>query len=341
MLRDPLILKKLDPLVGIFGCATARMLAGLPVGKPEARTLILRPGGMGDLILLTIAAEEMGIDLSAPLWLIEKRSAVWAKHLELDYLCYDEDLTRVHRSIVGRFSKVINTEQRFGLAQATAILARGRGGTLYGFDTNRQAAWADLKVAYDADQRHESIEFSRLLAAAFGKDLPPQPIRRARKQPVAGLPVVGIGGLQSPQRSLTVEQWVELIGDWAGAGHFHVAGTEADRDFGAVIVKRFQGRASLFSGRFAEVCDLIAGAPEVLSMDSGFVHMASYYGIPVQALFTSGRDAKWAPLAAGSAVIRRRDLPCQPCTWFGQVPRCSNHYACKDLRGANHFRVID
>ena len=47
---------------------------------------------MGDLILLCVAAEELALDKSDFRWVIEKRSAPWARHLGLDHVCYDEAL---------------------------------------------------------------------------------------------------------------------------------------------------------------------------------------------------------------------------------------------------------
>ena len=89
------------------------------------------------------------------------------------------------------------------------------------------------------------------------------------------------------------------------------------------------------------LCDLIRASEEVLTVDGGFLHIASYYGVPVTGLFTSGRDRKWAALSPGSRVVRRDDLPCRPCTWFGQVPHCTHNFVCKELDFAAHLRSID
>jgi hypothetical protein len=74
-----------------------------------------------------------------------------------------------------------------------------------------------------------------------------------------------------------------------------------------------------------------------LTVDGGFLHIASYYGVPVTGVFTSGRESKWAALAPGSRMVRRDDLECRPCTWFGQVAACKNQYACKKLDLARHL----
>jgi hypothetical protein len=290
------------------------------------RPLIVRPGGMGDLILLCIACEELGIDLQQPLWLIEQRSRAWAEHLGLDYLCYDSAPLETHWRIAGRFRRVINSEQRFGLSQATALLARRTGGRLVCFDTNRAAGWADERVSYDRDVAHEVGEFSRLVGGHRCR------LERTRKHPVAGRPVAGIGGMQSPARAFSADQWEAFLKTWAADDRFYLAGAEPDRAFILELARRFDGQAEPFLHSFRELCHAIARSPRVFTVDSGFAHIASYYAIPSTVIFTSGRDAKWAAIAPGSVIVRRKDLSCQPCTWFGQVPECTNNYACKEVR---------
>jgi ADP-heptose:LPS heptosyltransferase len=108
-----------------------------------------------------------------------------------------------------------------------------------------------------------------------------------------------------------------------------VASAPADRPFAATLAARFPARAEHFQGDFSALCERLAAAEALFTMDGGMVHVASYYGVPTTAVFTSGRARKWAPLAAGSATVRRADLDCQPCTLFGQTPPCPRGHACK------------
>ena len=149
---------------------------------------------MGDLILLCVAAEELGIDKSDFRWVIETRSAPWARHLGLDHVCYDEALLGTHWRAAGRYPLVINTEQRFGLSQATALAARAGGGRVVSFDTNVASAWSDEVVRYDPFEAHESVEFGRLLAAALRLQKPVVVRPRRRRVPPTDRPVVGLPG---------------------------------------------------------------------------------------------------------------------------------------------------
>ena len=60
--------------------------------RSDGRPLIVRPGGMGDLILLCVAAEDLGLDPRNFFWLIERRSRAWAQRRGLDYCCYDDGI---------------------------------------------------------------------------------------------------------------------------------------------------------------------------------------------------------------------------------------------------------
>jgi hypothetical protein len=299
----------------------------------DSRPVILRPGGMGDLILLTIAAEELGYDPKAFLWIIERRSRVWARHLGLHFLCYDEDFAHAHWRIAGRYVNVINTEQRFGLAQATALLACGRGSKLTCFDTNRAAKWASRVVSYDPDRMHETAAFQRILAAALQADsrVVEAPAPRPRRVAADAGPIVGIGGLQAPSRAFSEEEWERLIRPWIGASPFWLASSEDDRPFARRLQARFPGQAQVFEQGFDALCERISRSEKVFTVDGGFLHIASYYGVPVTAVFTSGRAEKWRPLGAGSVILKRGGLECQPCTWFGQVSVCHAEYACRDI----------
>ena len=74
---DPLTLKKMDGALWPAAVAVAKAGAFLlRARRQDPRPLILRPGGMGDLILLCVATEELGCDPRRFFWVIERRSSV-------------------------------------------------------------------------------------------------------------------------------------------------------------------------------------------------------------------------------------------------------------------------
>lgn len=329
------LLKRLDRPLCYFACVFAYAFRFLSVFRAaETRTLVVRPGGMGDLICCTIALEELGLSPKNYIWLIEKRSEPWAKRLQLDYFCYDRSLIKVLFWTGGRFQKVVNTEQLFGLSQAFALAAASISGRLDCFDTLRAKVFATYTVPYDPDQAHEVDAFRKLFSA--GESKPSVPRSRAARQ--AEPPVFGVAGLQSPSRTLPFETWIALVGDWARGRKFSIAAAPMDREFANRVALRFQDRADILELSFDQLCDRIARSEELFSMDGGMVHVASYYGVPTTAVFTSGRMQKWRPYSSGSHTVSRGDLACQPCTLFGQTPTCPNSFACHALDYAKHLK---
>jgi ADP-heptose:LPS heptosyltransferase len=326
------LLKKLDR----FLAPTACLLAGFTpkaMRAPAGLTLIIRPGGMGDLICADMALQAIGTDSRKVHWLIESRSRAWARYRSLPHLCYDRQPVTTARKVFANYDRVINTEQRFGLSQAYGLWAKARSARLASFETNRGASWANLKVPYDWKEAHEVHEFARLFSAAMnGDEAGFADFSRPRLEPASAPPLVLIAGRQNRSRALPLETWEMLIAKWHGQRKFLVAASPEDAAFADQLVERFGGLAARFTGSFEAMCGQIARAEELFTMDGGGVHIASYFGVPVFTIFTSGRDHKWAPISAGSRVLRRHDLPCQPCTKFGQVPPCPNHYACQDLQ---------
>jgi heptosyltransferase-2 len=326
------MLKKLDRVLG----PAARILGScLPKvqRKLHPLKLVIRPGGMGDLICADIALQEMSLRAQDFLWLIEKRSRPWAEFRGLPFLCYDEQPLHVLGQTWRRHSLVINTEQLFGLAQGCALLARSSSGRLACFETIRGARHAQIVVPYDWKDAHETREFTRLFAAALEMPEPaPCRLKRSRLEPANKPPLVVVAGCQSPSRAIGLQQWIRIVESWHSGRPFLIAASPTDVAIADQIAQGFPGIASRFEGDFPLLCQTIAHSEEILTMDGGPVHIASFYGAPTLAIFTSGRHRKWAPLAQGSRILRRHDLPCQPCTKFGQVPPCPIQYECRELR---------
>lgn len=298
----------------------------------------MRPGGMGDLIILHLAAEMLGIDPMSADWFIERRSAVWARAHGLPHTAYDEGMLRAVLRETATRPLVVNSEQRFGMSMDAAEWATGRGGVLVGFDTNRASRLATRRVGYDPLEAHELGEFMRLLSVAFERPLPDTMPAVPRRRPSGGRFVVALGGTHAPSRDLSASAWLEWIDTCIGNAPadlvYGPAEVDLARDLVALAGDRWRDR----SGDFAHVLDTIAAAERVVTIDGGMVHVASYYGVPTDVLFTAGRDRKWAPLGAGSTVSFRPDLSCRPCTLFGQVPPCPIAFEC--TRGAHRHRAV-
>ena len=329
---QPALIRGLDAILYPEACLItshlprpARALAGKP--------LVLRPGGQGNLVCADIALQEMGLDSRDFNWLIDRSAKPWAVYRGMAHLCHDERPLAATDKIWDRYSLVINSEQFYGLTEAYALLSRAEGSRLVSFETSRGASWSDVTVPYDWADRHETLEFGRLFASAL--ELPdvtgPRGLRK-RSVPANAAPLVLVTGLSTRSRRLPLGDWAALVTKWHRNRPFVIAATGGeDNDFVGQLVNLFPGLATHFKGTFEQMCDQISKSEEILAMEGSGVQIASFFGVPTLAIFTSGRDRKWHPLGEGSRVLRRQDLPCQPCNKFGRVPHCPNHYACHKL----------
>ncbi len=112
----------------------------------------------------------------------------------------------------------------------------------------------------------------------------------------------------------------------------------SDRQLGNAITAALGRESCGFARTWEDVIAAVKSARHVFTVDGGMVHVASYYGVPVDAVFTAGRDRKWLPWSVGSRIIKRTGLDCQPCTIFGLVPECPWQYRCKD---AEHWQILE
>ena len=83
-------LKSLDAILYPAACGVASLLPQRARAS-SGEALIVRPGGLGDLICADIALQELGRDARAFDWLIERRSRPWALFRGLPHVCYDEN----------------------------------------------------------------------------------------------------------------------------------------------------------------------------------------------------------------------------------------------------------
>ena len=324
------LLKRVAPAITAVGVAVLRRLHGWRKATHSKQTLIVRPGGMGDLIQCTIALESLGLDPRTFTWLIERRSAPWAGTLGLDVIFYDDSLVTTFARIRSRFRLVIDTEQRYGMATLLAERALAKSGRLIGLNTNRGRALFDETISYDAFDMPEALAFRHLFAVALlheDQDDSLDAIARPRRTASDGSIVVALGGVHDPTRHLDAQTWDDWIArvladggiSAATTGPLHLVYGPGERELGAALLRLRPDRYADRSGSFTSVVHNIEVASRVITIDGGPTHVASYFGVPSDVLFTAGRTSKWRPLAAGSTVYVRLDVPGRPFTVFGQV----------------------
>ena len=336
------LMKTIDGLLG----RTLTRLLPVPAdtaGQPLPQSILLiRPGGIGDAVLLAPAL--LRLKQSHPnatiTILAERRNAsIFALIPVVDQVfCYDrpsEFLAVVRDS----YDAVIDTEQWHRLSAVVARLIRAP--IKIGFTTNERRRMFTHTVPYSHDD-HETESFLRLvgtlcieatttthLVAPF-LTIPEQVQSRTRKllEPLQSKPYLVIfPGASVAERRWGAENFRAVARLLADTGLLIVVvGSSVDQQ-DAVIIAENLGISLAGTTTLAEAAAVIAGAALFISADSGLLHIAVALDVPTVSLFGPGIAAKWAPHGDKHRIINH-NLLCSPCTRFGTTPPCPHHVRC-------------
>jgi len=341
------ILKTIDALLGPL----AIVVAGTFIRpKPECGTqksvLIIRPGGIGDAVLLIPAITS--IQKKHPYLIIdilaEKRNS------DVFSLCsgirklflYDKQwgLFQVLRS---NYDIVIDTEQWYRFSALIAFLTRAP--VRIGFDTNTRRRMFNRLVAYrQGDYEGESfLQLAREISEKVPDisspfiSIPEEPAEKIRQliSPLADRKIVAVfPGGSLPEKRWPEEGFKKVALALHKEGYNTVAiGDEGDRMSGDLISSVSPDSLNL-CGRLTltETAALLKEAALLVTNDSGIMHLAAGLGTRTVSIFGPGNPEKWAPRGKGHVFISA-GIKCSPCTLFGHIPPCKNGLRCiKDIR---------
>jgi ADP-heptose:LPS heptosyltransferase len=326
----------------LIGKPIAHLLSS-PVYRPDFQVrsiLIIRPGGIGDALLLAPAINLLKgnySDASITI-LAEKRNAgAFSLIPAVDKLfLYDRGTDLIHL-ICSRYDLVIDTEQWHRMS---AVIARLVPSFMkIGFATNERRRLFTHSVPY-SHSVYEAQSFFDLLEPIGIKETfdpsshflsIPETAGREIEQFSKSLqsPYVAIfHGASVKERRWNVAKFRALVNRLADSGISSVIiGGEEDKLSGDELVSgtnalNLSGKTSI-----AGTAALIAGSRLLVSADSGVLHIGVGLGVPTVSLFGAGIADKWAPEGERHKVINR-NLPCSPCTTFGTTPGCSYDLRC-------------
>lgn len=336
------LMKKLDAVIGYIAASTLPAPVRRELSSPVNSILLIRPGGIGDAVLLALAICSL-----TKIWsaihitvLAEQRNAgVFPLIPGVDrLLCYDRprDLIKALRC---SYDTVIDTEQSHRLS---AVVARFVSAPVkIGFDTNERRRMFTHPVPYSHDD-NEAVSFSHLLeplgiqAGAVEMAAPFLSIPEAAAFKAAGLLeslhgepfVVVFPGASIPERRWGADRFRQVAEVMSAFGiKVVVVGGKEDRQQGEVIVGGRLGLNLAGLTSLSETAAVIQKSLILVSGDSGVLHIAVGLGIPTVSLFGPGRTKKWAPQGDHHVVINK-GLPCSPCTTFGTTPPCPINARC-------------
>lgn len=304
--------------------------------------LFIRPGGIGDAVLLIPVIQALKrlrphtiIDILA-----EKRNAaVFLLCPDVNAIFHYDEPRELCSVIRTTYDVVVDSEQWHRLS---AVVARTTKAPMtIGFATNERKRLFTNPVPYSQDD-FELISFQNLLtplivtsASHSGEPfftIPQVVAEKAREvlSPIYSRKIVAL----FPGGSIAQRRW--------GANHFRqvaeklseqgyriiAVGGSDDVRYGEQIVSGLLGALNL-CGKLSlpETAAVLKESSLLITGDSGIMHIGYGLGIKIVALFGPGRERKWAPRGANCIVINKK-LACSPCTTFGYTPKCKKKAEC-------------
>jgi len=336
------LLKNLDAVIGKLSAAIFPAPVHREVPTSITSLLLVRPGGIGDAVLLAPAVRSLkkkypAIHITV---LAEQRNAgVFPLIPGVDRLyCYDRprELLQALRS---SYDAVIDTEQWHRLSAVVARMASAP--VKIGFDTNERRRMFTHHVPYSHDE-YEEASFAHLLeplgikTEGGGTGVPFLSISEDASVTAVGLlaslhdqPFVAVfPGASIPERRWGAERFHSVAEALSYFGiRTVVVGGKEDQRQGDRIVSGSAGLNLAGATSLAGTAAVIQRSSLLLSGDSGVLHIAVGLGTPTVSLFGPGRAKKWAPQGDRHIVINR-ELSCSPCTTFGTTPPCPINARC-------------
>jgi ADP-heptose:LPS heptosyltransferase len=336
-----MFLKKVD---GAIGSLLARFWprpsrSNGPPGRPR-RLLLIRPGGIGDAVLLVpaIRAFKEAFPDSEVTVLAERRNgSVFALCPDVDQVVLYDHPRQLLSLLRRRFDVVIDTEQWHRLS---AVVARLIPSDLkIGFATNERRRLFNHGVPY-CHEDYEADSFLRLLEPLGIQhrnvkspflDVPQRCGERAETvlASLKGQPFVTLfPGASIPERRWGVENFHRLTKYLNDQGlPVVVVGGGQDREEGEIVLAECRGLNLAGKTSLAETAAVLKRSRLLVSGDSGVLHLAVGVDVPTVSLFGPGIAAKWAPQGEKHIVLNKY-LPCSPCTRFGYTPPCPGGGRC-------------
>lgn len=341
------LLKILDVTVGFFLCWTTGYFlhlfrrnapagaSGMPRLDAIRRILVIRPGGMGDMILL----QPMLRTLRQRCPLVEIDLVCEKRNRDIPALAgqsgrvllYDAHpfglISALRR---GRYDVVIDTEQFHYFSVMMAILSRAPVRIGFKINPGRNTLYTHL-VNYDLEG-YEAGEFMRLLVPLGIRDeavVKGCLTRPGRTEGRSGAVVIHVGA-STRYKHWATGKFVDLVKRLAGAegyasGPIILVGGRRETGLAGDISRQagLGDRVKVMAGSLTipQTADLIGSASLFIGGDSGLAHLAVALGTPTVVMFGPSDHKKWGASGPGNVVVRT-ELPCSPCFIFGYHKFC-------------------
>ncbi len=334
-------LKKIDAAVGsLLARVWPRPSRANTSSDGPNRLLLIRPGGIGDAVLLVPAIhafKKAYPDCDVTVLAEVRNGAVFALCPEINQVLLYDRPRQLFAALGQRYDVVIDTEQWHRLSALMARLIRAD--FKIGFATNERKRLFNVAVPY-AHEHYEVNSFLRLLEPLGVENQEveypflkvPEDIARKADKKLESLAdqtfVVLFPGASIPERRWGADRFHRLA-LWLNQQNLAVVvvGGGQDREVGETILAGCQGLNLAGSTSLAETAVVLQRSYLLVTGDSGVLHMAVGLDVPTVSLFGPGIAAKWAPRDAKHRVLNK-NLSCSPCTRFGTTPPCPDGGRC-------------
>lgn len=314
-----------------------------------ASILIIRPGGIGDAVLLLPMLQRLSTiypDATIEV-LAERRNAEvfgWSPVVSAVW-CYDKPPEFV-KLCTRRFDLVIDTEQWYRLSAVVARLL-GRSRTI-GFGTNeRRRMFSDacpyFQDVYEADMFLTLLEplgvdsCNQQLKLVLPNALQVQLFEADTQRPFIVMSI----GASVDTKKWSAEHFAE-VARFCEAEGFQVVvlGGPEDRVVGECVIQSLKyGRNLAGSTSLTEAAACVATARLVIACDTGLLHIAQLLGVPTIAIFGPTNHKKWN-VQRPDAAVAGLSAVCSPCARFGTIPPCRHAAQCMQIPPAQVIRLI-
>lgn len=351
------ILKKIDAIVGTPAVHLSRLIRPrksqiyslTDLQSPGSRKfdklniLVIRPGGIGDAVLLFPALKilkEIYIDCSIDI-LAEKRNQGIFENCEFinELILYDNDpIESLKKVFCNNYEIVIDTEQWHRLTSVVAYLTRAP--VRVGYGTNERSRMFTNVVQYSHDE-YESQSFLNLVSGItkreyeFDKNSPFVPVNdsgysdlnkqlaeyASKWDSIAGI----FSGATVPERIWGVDKFIETTARLLASNiGVVILGAKSELE-DCIKIEQSVGKGNILNltnkTSLYQTAMVISKLNLFISADTGLMHIAYGVGTPTVSLFGAGIEKKWGPKGDKNININK-NLPCSPCTSFGYTPGC-------------------
>lgn len=334
------LMKMLDAVLGRAAVSLLPAPSLHPVPDNIRSILVIRPGGIGDAVLLVPALQALKEKYPAAhiTVLAEKRnSAVFKLCPYVDRILLYDRPSSLLEAVRGVYDATIDSEQWHRLS---AVIARMTGAAvIIGYATNERSRLFSHPVRYSHDD-YEAVSFFNVMEplGIHGRGMPerfldpPEESAAVAARLLAdfgSVPFVTIfPGASIPERRWGADRFHQ-VARWLSAFGLRVVvvGGKDDHQQGEAIIAGGSGLNLAGRTSLAETAAVIDRSALLVSGDSGVLHIAVGLGKPTVSLFGPGRSEKWAPRGDRHIVINK-ELPCSPCTTYGTTPPCPQNGQC-------------